>query len=467
MVAGDDDCSEGTHEEVDAYGTEQWRLKKGSLLAACLCTLATNIVVSMPAPFFPTYAEHHWNATSAGVGLTFASMNAATMVTAPGMGRLCSVVGRGRVLCGGLMLLCGGTIAFGLSDALWHSILARIAQGIGGGAATVSTTALLVSTQDDLAAAIGMTEIMTGVGFIVGPPLSGGLYEGAGFFWTASAFAAVPALILGTMPFLLPKTEARKDEAEVSNDWGALLRNATVWAGSLCIMFSSTTFGFLDPTFAKHLDVSLDIGSAVTGGMFAVGAVTYAATAPLAASLTGRIGARRTMVGGLSALVVAFVLVGPTPPIADACNRRLAWVCIVASMSLMGVGLSFAMVPAMPAMRDSLGLQVHGSGNSPKKGVENALSSLLTISLSGGEMTGPLLGGWLVHVMPKTTSPSCTKPGDKCESAFMWASTLFAVGIFALVPLVIVCVRPGRAEDEGGSEWDDSPEVSPTAPLVQ
>jgi EmrB/QacA subfamily drug resistance transporter len=180
-------------------------------------------------------------------------------------GRAADLVGRRRILVGGLILFAIASVAGGAAHGEALLVAARLAQGIG--AAMMSPAALSILTTAftnprDRNIALGAWAAMPGLAGASGVVLSGALTQGPGWRWIF--YLNVPvALLAGIGAFALIAGE-RSGRRQSSFDLpGAVL----VTAGMLLLIY----------TFVQAPDVGW--GSARTLGGLAAAAVTLAAFA--------------------------------------------------------------------------------------------------------------------------------------------------------------------------------------------
>ncbi len=159
-------------------------------------------------PLLPFYAET-FGASPIVIGLLFAVFSLCQLVAAPALGDLSDRYGRRPILIFSLL----GTVASFVMLALAHSItmlfLARIVDGLSGG--NISTARAYVADitePKDRARAYGLIGAAFGLGFIMGPALSGVLVQVS---YTAPIWAAAAlTFVAAAMAWLwLPETVHR------------------------------------------------------------------------------------------------------------------------------------------------------------------------------------------------------------------------------------------------------------------
>src|SRR3954464_10888093 len=172
-------------------------------------TIFVNLVgFGIIIPLLPFYAES-FGASPLVIGLLFAVFSACQLIAAPALGDLSDRYGRRPVL---VFSLAGTVVSF-VMLALAHSVvmlfLARIVDGLSGG--NISTARAYVADitePKDRARAYGLIGAAFGLGFIMGPALSGVL---ARVSYTAPIWAAAAVTLVATiMAWLwLPETVHR------------------------------------------------------------------------------------------------------------------------------------------------------------------------------------------------------------------------------------------------------------------
>jgi DHA1 family tetracycline resistance protein-like MFS transporter len=221
-------------------------------LAIIFLTIFVNLVgFGIIIPLLPFYAET-FGASPLVVGLLFAVFSLCQLAAAPALGDLSDTYGRRPVLVFSLL----GTVVSFVMLALAHSIvmlfLARVVDGLSGG--NISTARAYVADitePKDRARAYGIIGAAFGLGFILGPALSGVL---AGISITAPIWAAAALTLVATaMAWLwLPET-VHRTHAGVGNPFRylpAMLRRAAVGRMLVIDFVYWLAFAVFQTTFA-------------------------------------------------------------------------------------------------------------------------------------------------------------------------------------------------------------------------
>jgi DHA1 family tetracycline resistance protein-like MFS transporter len=172
-------------------------------------TIFVNLIgFGIIVPLLPFYAET-FGASPIVIGLLFAVFSLCQLISAPALGDLSDRYGRRPVL---VFSLAGTVVSF-VMLALAHSVvmlfLARIVDGLSGGNISTARAYVADSTEPkDRARAYGLIGAAFGLGFIMGPALSGML---ARVSYTAPIWVAAALTLVATaMAWLwLPETVHR------------------------------------------------------------------------------------------------------------------------------------------------------------------------------------------------------------------------------------------------------------------
>src|SRR5712692_10407448 len=108
------------------------------------------------------------------------------------VGRLGDIIGRRRLLLGGISLFTAASLLCGVAPTLWLLITARAAQGLGAAVMMALTVALVGETvpKEKTGSAMGLLGTMSAIGTALGPSLGGVLIAGLG--WRAIFLVNVP-----------------------------------------------------------------------------------------------------------------------------------------------------------------------------------------------------------------------------------------------------------------------------------
>jgi MFS family permease len=190
-------------------------------------------------------------------------------------------------------------------------LLGRALQGAAA-AATWTAALALVAVHYPTARVrmIGLTLMASTGGSLIGPVLSGALYEIGGYklpFLVLAVFVAVDGV---TRLLLLPAGEGQKPKGPSSF---SLLADRRVVMPAVAVIAAAGGWGILEPLLPIHLQKAADAGPATVGPLFALGTLVYGLAAPAVEWLTNRFGVRRTAIGGMVGMAVTLPLLGISP----------------------------------------------------------------------------------------------------------------------------------------------------------
>jgi DHA1 family tetracycline resistance protein-like MFS transporter len=350
-------------------------------LGIIFLTIFVNLVgFGIIVPLLPFYAET-FGASPLTIGLLFAVFSLCQLVAAPALGGLSDRYGRRPVL---VFSLAGTVVSF-VMLALAHSVAllfaARIVDGLSGG--NISTARAYVAditAPKDRASAYGLIGAAFGLGFILGPAISGVL---ARVSYTAPIWAAAAiTLIAATMAWLwLPETVHRA-HAGTGNPFRylpGLVRRPIVrrvlaidfiyWMAfsvfqTTFALFAARRFGFDAPRTGYFLAAFGLLGALIQGGMIR--------------PVVRRLGDRPTFRIGIACAAVGLV------------SAAAAHSVVALAVSL--VPLAFGIGFGHPTMSSLVSLVARGDEQGRVQGAASAVESL-------GRTVGPVWGNaTLQHV---------------------------------------------------------------------
>lgn len=148
-------------------------MKKTSLAVLFLTVFIDLIGFGMVIPFLSFYAREY-GASGATVGMVVGVYSIMQFFFAPILGRLSDRIGRRPVILISLTASCAGYFLFAFSRSLTVLFVSRIIAGAGG--ASIGTAQAYIAdktTLENRAKGMGIIGAAFGIGFILGPPLSG------------------------------------------------------------------------------------------------------------------------------------------------------------------------------------------------------------------------------------------------------------------------------------------------------
>lgn len=164
-------------------------------------------------------------------------------------GRLGDMIGRRRLLLGGIALFTAASLLCGLAPTLWFLLVARALQGLGAAIMLALAVASVGHSvpKDRIGSSMGLLGTMSALGTTLGPSLGGLLLAGAG--WRAIFLVNVP---LGIANFVLARRYLSSDPPPAAGvhgrfDLAGMLLLALVLAAfALALTLGHGSFGLLN-----------------------------------------------------------------------------------------------------------------------------------------------------------------------------------------------------------------------------
>ncbi|MCU7820544.1 MFS transporter [Kitasatospora sp. DSM 101779] len=272
--------------------------------------LLPSLGISIANVALPTLAGA-FSAPFAAVQWVVLAFLLATTTTIVGAGRLGDLVGRRRLLLGGILLFTAASLLCGTAPVLWVLIAARAAQGLGAAVMMALTMAFVGETvsKERTGRAMGLLGTMSAVGTALGPSLGGLLIAGPG--WRAVFLAMVP---LAGLALLLAHRHLPPDRP-AAHRGGASGRPRPDLAGTLLLALALAAYA-LAVTVGRSRFGTLGLGLLGAAGLGAVlfVLVERRSAAPLvrpALFRDGALSASLAMSALVSTVMMATLVVGP------------------------------------------------------------------------------------------------------------------------------------------------------------
>lgn len=270
-----------------------------SMLLASLGTSSANIALpSLAQAFSASFQQVQWIVLVYLLAIT-------TLIVS--VGRLGDLIGRRRLLLGGIFLFTLASLLCGLAPGLWQLIAARALQGAGAAVMMALTMAFVAETvpKGKTGSAMGMLGTMSAIGTALGPALGGALL--GGFGWRALFFVNLP---LGGLTLLLAYRFLPADRRSANmvkagfDHTGTVLLALTLAAYALAMTLGRGNFGMLN--------LALLIGAACGVGLFGLAQAKAASPLiPLALLRNRPLGAGCAMSALVTTVMMATLVVGP------------------------------------------------------------------------------------------------------------------------------------------------------------
>src|SRR6185295_12445082 len=148
-------------------------MKKSPLLSIFLIVLVDVLGLTIILPLLPFYAEQ-MGASPRMVGLLVATYALCQFIAGPPLGHLSDRVGRRPVLLVSQIGTCIGFLILAFAQTLWVVFFARVIDGLTAGNLTVAQAYIAdITNPENRTKSFGIIGIAFGLGFLVGPGISG------------------------------------------------------------------------------------------------------------------------------------------------------------------------------------------------------------------------------------------------------------------------------------------------------
>ena len=277
-----------------------------ALISLSLSMLLSSLGTSIANVGLPTLAQA-FNAPFQQVQWVVLAYLLAITTLIVSVGRLGDIIGRRRLMLGGITLFTLASALCSIAPTLWLLIAARVIQGLGAAIMMVLTMAMVSEAvpEEKTGGAMGLLGTMSAVGTALGPTF-GGVLIGL-FGWPALFFINLPLGILTLVlaQRYLPKDPKSSKAAQTKFDvMGTVLLVLTLAAYALAMTMGRGSFG--------QINMTLLAASFLGVGIFVL--TELRTTAPLIRMTTFRnpvLSAGFAMSALVTTVVMATLVVGP------------------------------------------------------------------------------------------------------------------------------------------------------------
>jgi MFS family permease len=388
-------------------------------------------------PLLPIYSTAY-RASETELGLLFASFSGMQFVFAPMWGRLSDRIGRRPVLIGGLFGTALAYLAFGFSDeianlvsratsggdaspraVLYVLFASRILAGFfGANVSTASAYIADVTTPESRTKGLGLIGAAFGLGFTIGPWISGELTR-VSMHAPGLAAAILSACAATFGYFALPEPERHTGsraygmqqlrhaatDPRIGGVLALVFLFVTAFAGfeSMFILFGLANFPgkFGLETAVEHATMAQALAAAPYAGRYllVVGLTSAVIQGGLIRRIAPRVGETRLIVIGPLLLGLGLAIVGWAP--------SFTWVVVGCVVMPLGFGLS------NPSVSSLLSRASPHDQQGAYLGLQQSMASL-------ARMLGPLLAGWVFQRFDSRAPFFVSAAILACGAAIAW-----------------------------------------------
>ncbi len=332
-------------------------------------------------PLLPFYAEE-FGASAFMVGLLFSSYSVCMLFSGPILGRVSDSVGRRPTL---ILSQIGTMISFiilGFAGSLWVLFLGRIIDGFTAGNLTVAQAYISdVTKPEERTKAFGLIGMAFGLGFVVGPVLSGFLsqfgYHVPFFFAAGLSLTAILCSLL-----LLPKVESKrvvaKEKPDRMEQFTRYFTRPIPRRRLIEYFMFLFSFSILISGFALFLGRRMGYDAEGTGYIFAFsGVIGLIIQGVFLGKLVAKVGERRLAIYGFITMAISYAFLGAAYELP-----------LLLLLVLIGAFGSSVIRPSLTTLlTGSVGRHEQGA----VLGVGQSLASI-------AQILGPLLATWLIEL---------------------------------------------------------------------
>ncbi len=402
-------------------------LRSSPLLPIFLIVAVDILGYTIILPLLPFYAEH-MGATPGVVGMLVGVYAVCQLFAGPLLGRMSDTFGRKPLLTVSQIGTLIGFLVLAFSNQLWMVFLSRIIDGATAGNLSLAQAYISdVTAPEKRAKSFGVIGIAFGLGFLLGPAISGFLSQ-FGYHYPIFAAAGLSALSILATTFLLPANPPRRDGSHGDTGPGGQRLSVLQWGRyveyfrrpslapllskffAYVFSFAIFTGGFALFAERRYLWQGRPFGPKEVGYIFAFsGLIGGTLQGGALGSLVRRFGERALLASSLLACAVGYIVLGYA--------YTIPLLLLASAISSFG-GIARPVVT-------SLITQV--AGRREQGAVLGLTQSLTSIAM----ITGPVIAGFLIQ-------------HGKLEAWALASAVVAAAGYLVTTP-----AAPGRAEPIG------------------
>ncbi|KAI8884218.1 MFS general substrate transporter [Backusella circina FSU 941] len=381
-----------------------------SVAAVVAFTLFTDMLVyGVVIPTLPILVIDRLHGDSAKVGFLFGIYAFGLLLATPVFAILSDRYQNRRYpMILGMFGLVVSTLCFAVADTYVLLVLARIAQGVSGGASWTIGLGMLADVFPTNKLGVVMGTVLTAhtVGFAIGPAIGGFLYEYAGFgapFMFCSSVAAINLLAIVWLAepnhdlkdkgFTSDQVSRAQEDVEVTESTPlirvptepkqvitmiSLMKNWRIMSCVLCVTVSASVFAGIEPALPIHLQKVYN-ASASTIGLIFVTMVIPAFLAPLIGHLSDKVGRQAISATGM-------ILMAVVSPIVAIKFESMYW--IIPPLMLFGLSSPVTLTPVLPEMGETVN-EMGGAAYAQ-------VYALYNMAYSIGMFIGPVVAGLIM-----------------------------------------------------------------------
>ncbi|CAD8190068.1 unnamed protein product [Paramecium octaurelia] len=368
--------------------------------------------MSIIAPFYPQFAKSR-EISEDIIGIIFAAHPLGQFISSLILGKVITHENRQKIMVIGISQQGLGLLMFGFLyyfESYWivliGSFVARLIGGIGASMFMTPFYAFIPQLfPKQIEEKIAIAEVSTSIGFLAGPILGSALYQLGGFilpffFFAFCSFGLAMLLIIFSKSLDVPEVDLSQSvilhqsiqnqesiiDADFSISYLKLLSNYPVVISFVTNTLTLSLWTFYNPTIAIYLLEQYDIQEEYSGYWISINAATFGASTFFISRIKSH--KKFFMYFGLVISGLLQFYMGPDYSFTNL-NPRLLYTIL--AWSTVGFTAGFPYVLTLPQINQIL---IKDYAKYPTQ-CANIASAIFNASLAGGELFGPILGGYL------------------------------------------------------------------------
>lgn len=332
--------------------------------------------LTLMLPLLPFYALH-FGATTTIAGILLGTYSLCQLVSGPILGRISDRVGRKPTLLVSQAGTCAGFLIIASAGSLWMLFVGRIIDGLTAGNLAIAQAYITdVTKPEQRTKAFALIGVAFGMGFLLGPAISGVLADHYGFAAPAYAAAALSLLSIVMTATLLPNIKPAVAGPSRTASMSLLFGRPAPRKVLTEFFFFTLSFAMLTGGLPFFLHARFDFGAKETGYVYAFsGLIGAFVQGGAIGRIVKALGEERLSLYGFGAMIVGYGLLGFATQL---------WMLLV----LVGIG-SLGISVVRPSLTTLLTKSVERTDQGAALGVSQSVSSF-------SQMTGPPLATLLI-----------------------------------------------------------------------
>jgi DHA1 family tetracycline resistance protein-like MFS transporter len=362
-------------------------MRKAPLLVLFLTVFIDLIGFGMVIPFLSFYAREY-GASGVTVGAVVGVYSIMQFFFAPVWGRMSDRIGRRPVILMSVTASCIGYLIFGLANSLALLFLSRVIAGAGG--ANIGTAQAYIAdstTPENRAKGMGLIGAAFGMGFILGPPLSGilsavGIHHHLhGNLLPGLAASTLSLIALLTAFFALPESKPpdlkprgglppQFDKAV----WRSMMQHRVVFAIIIALFLTLLAVAGMETSVTLHARDRFNFQQIDLAYFFLfMGLIVATIQGGLIGKLAKKFGEKTLVAIGTASFTLGLALVPVAP--------RVSMLYVVAFFIAIGQGLTY------PSLSSMISKSVSANEQGSMLGLASGIGSL-------ARFLGPIVSGF-------------------------------------------------------------------------